>query len=474
MLTVYLYSANIRVKNRISKTGMLKNKSNQITPYYIKEVRERLGLGLTEFANLLGMNSSSERTIRGWESGEHAPSSKKISDILKLENYFEERSKNAPYAQKSKRKTKFNFIDLFAGIGGIRIPFQGVGGKCVFTSEWDKFAQKTYIANYGEAPNGDITKIPAKDIPNHDVLLAGFPCQAFSQAGLKRGFDDTRGTMFFEVQRILAAKRPTAILLENVKQLRGHDKGKTLKTILSILRGEHDQTIPDNVKLSEEARVALSVKLNYWVDYKVLRAGDFGSPQNRERIFIVGFDRDQYPKETDFKHLFCWPIAPKNKTKVGNILEDLSQLSPEEDRYTISDKLWAGHQKRKLEHKKKGNGFGYSLFTSDSEYTNTLSARYYKDGSEALIEQSKLNKNPRKLTPRECARLQGFPENFIIDTVSQGQIYKQFGNSVCINVVEAVATEMVKTLKKSNLKQPNSFQTDSAQKLTTQIELALA
>lgn len=422
--------------------------NNQNKSHHIKELRKRLGLGRTEFANLLGLGSAGERTVRGWEEGEHTPSSAKWQAILAVEKQMTEYLQNAPFRQQPACKSKFTFIDLFAGIGGIRLPYQRLGGRCVFSSEWDKFSQKTYLTNFGEMPHGDITKIKATDIPDHDILLGGFPCQAFSQAGLKKGFSDTRGTMFFEIQRILATKRPKAFMLENVKQLQGHDKGRTLKTILDILRGQSAHSIPDDIPISEDARTALSEKLNYWVDYKVLRAGDFGAPQNRERIFIVGFDKD-YFDGVDFDNIFNWPKPPMTPTKVGDILEDLSNISEFDDRYTISDKLWNGHQKRKLEHEKKGNGFGYSLFNENSEYTNTISARYYKDGSEILIDQSHLNKNPRKLTPRECARLQGFPDNYIVDAVSQGQIYKQFGNSVCINVIDAVAKELVSTISEA-------------------------
>ncbi|MBE9527096.1 MAG: DNA (cytosine-5-)-methyltransferase, partial [Proteobacteria bacterium] len=242
------------------------NKNNDIAEY-IRETREKLALGRTEFANLLGMNSTGERTVRGWETGEHKPTQKKLEDIKNLENRLKELRNKAPFRTNKRKKTKFKFIDLFAGIGGIRLPFQELGGECVFTSEWDKFAQKTYIANYGEVPNGDITKIKASDVPEHDILLAGFPCQTFSQAGLKEGFSDTRGTMFFEIQRIMSECRPKAFLLENVKQLRGHDKGRTLKTILAILRGEHKQKVPSNIPMSKEARQALSDDLNYWVDF---------------------------------------------------------------------------------------------------------------------------------------------------------------------------------------------------------------
>ena len=403
----------------------------------IREKRIRMGLTQLELACLLELKENGERTIRGWELGEHKPSKSKLAKILELHE-------EAPFSNENKNP-KFRFIDLFAGIGGIRLPFQQLGGECVFSSEWDKFAQRTYAANYGEVPSGDITQIVASDIPDHDILMGGFPCQSFSQAGLKKGFEDTRGTMFFEIQRILGEKRPKVFLLENVKQLKGHDKGRTLQTILNILTGESDLPL-DDVPMSDDAREALGKKLNYWVDYKVLRAADFGIPQNRERIFIVGFDRDYFGENIDFNKIFKWPEPTNQPTKVGDILESQEILDTLEDKYTISDKLWAGHLRRKAEHGIKGNGFGYSLFNRESSYTNTISARYYKDGSEVLIDQSHLGKNPRKLTPRECARLQGFPDDFIVDAVSQGQIYKQFGNSVCVKVIQAVAKQIVTVL----------------------------
>ncbi|MEI8596888.1 DNA (cytosine-5-)-methyltransferase [Vibrio sp. M60_M31a] len=423
------------------------------TSHHIRQLRENLRLGQREFANLLGLGKDGERTVQGWESGEHRPSPLKWGLIIELKDKMKRYYDNAPLKQKPVEDSLFTFIDLFAGIGGIRYPFQQLGGHCVFTSEWDKFAQKTYLENYGEMPNGDITEIAASKIDDHDILLGGFPCQAFSQAGLKQGFNDTRGTMFFEIQRILAAKRPKAFLLENVKQLRSHDKGRTLKTILDILQGRHDQEIPDDIPISEEARHALADRLNYWVDVRVLRAADFGAPQNQERVFIIGFNKDEFP-DVDFDQLFQWPEPPKTPTRVGDILQTQQELDADKkaqgkDRFTISDKLWEGHQKRKAEHKTKGNGFGYSLFNAESEYTNTISARYYKDGSEILIDQSHLGKNPRKLTPRECANLQGFPPEFNVDAVSQVQIYKQFGNSVCMNVIYAVAEKMVMTLTKA-------------------------
>jgi len=405
---------------------------------YIQEKRLRMGLSYTDLSILLNMKEHGERTIRGWEKGEHKPTKAKLKQIMEL-------PETMPFKQQKIAK-EFRFIDLFAGIGGIRLPFQEIGGECVFTSEWDKFAQKTYAANFGEVPDGDITQIATSNIPDHDLLLAGFPCQAFSQAGLKQGFNDTRGTLFFEIQRILAEKRPKAFLLENVKQLKGHDKGRTLSLILNILRGENNQFIPPNIPISEEARATLTKNLNYWVDFRVLRAADFGIPQNRERIYIVGFDRDYFGEKCNFPDFFSWPKPSMKKTRVGDILENLNNVSDSQDKFTISDKLWAGHIRRKEAHKNKGNGFGYSLYSENDRYTNTISARYYKDGSEILINQSHLGKNPRKLTPRECANLQGFPKEFIIDAVSNGQIYKQFGNSVCVPVVRAIATQIYKTM----------------------------
>ena len=297
-------------------------------------------------------------------------------------------------------------IDLFAGIGGVRLGFEQAfsGVECVFTSEIDKFAIQTYKANFGEENiNGDITLISEKDIPEHDILLAGFPCQPFSQAGLKKGFSDTRGTLFFDIERILIEKKPKAFLLENVKQLKGHEKGQTLKIILEHLRNA-----------------------GYKVYFDVLKARDFGVPQNRERIFIVGF----LDQEVDFK----FPQPTNTETFVGSILENRV-----DEKYTISDKLWEGHQRRKTQNKLNGKGFGYGLFNTSSPYTNTISARYYKDGSEILIEQK--GKNPRKITPREAARLQGYPDSFEIP-VSNAQAYRQFGNSVCVPVIAAIAKEI--------------------------------
>lgn len=308
---------------------------------------------------------------------------------------------------KKKSKSSFKMIDLFAGIGGIRLGFESIGGECVFTSEWDAHAQKTYEANFNEQPYGDITKIRPEEIPSFEMILAGFPCQPFSQAGKKLGLADTRGTLFFDIAKIVEHHKPTVVLLENVKRFRSHDGGKTFETIQTILEG-----------------------LGYEIHSQVLNAKDFGVPQNRERIYIVGFLG---------KVDFSFPKPSGIKTRLGDILEN--KVDP---KYTISDKLWAGHQRRKKAHKEKGNGFGYSIFNHKSEYTSTISARYYKDGSEILIEQK--NKNPRKLTPREAARLQGFPDDYIIP-VSDCQAYKQFGNSVAVPVIKAIAKEVKKALK---------------------------
>jgi len=298
------------------------------------------------------------------------------------------------------------FIDLFAGIGGIRIGFENVfNGRSdfVFASEFDKFAQTAYEANYGEKPAGDITEIDEKDIPSFDILLGGFPCQPFSNAGLKKGFTDTRGTLFFDIDRIVRHHKPKVVFLENVKGFKSHNKGNTFKVVKDVL---------------EDA--------GYKVFTEVLNAKHFGVPQNRERIYIIGF----LDHSIDFK----FPKGQEKEVKLGDILE-----KNVDDKYTISDKLWAGHQRRKAMHKSKGNGFGYCMFNQNSPYTSTMSARYYKDGSEILIEQK--GKNPRKLTPREAARLQGFPESFDI-VVSDTQSYKQFGNSVAVPVIEALAKEV--------------------------------
>lgn len=309
----------------------------------------------------------------------------------------------------------------------MRLGFQKAGGKCVFSSEWDKAAQKTYLDNFGEMPFGDITKINEKDVPEHDVLIAGFPCQPFSNAGLKKGIDDTRGTLFYDIARILKEKKPKVALLENVKGLISHDGGKTLKTILKTIT-DIGYSCQINKKVIEnndtKSIVAEAKKM-------VLKSKDFGVPQNRQRIYIVLW-RD------DVKKSFSYPEIKGTKTCVGSILDKQA-----DKKYTISDKLWLGHKNRKIKNKKNGKGFGYSLVNTNSEYTNTISARYYKDGSEILIEQ--VGKNPRKLTPREASRLQGFPKQFILNK-SEVQAYRQFGNSVTVNVVKEIALKIAEIL----------------------------
>ena len=317
------------------------------------------------------------------------------------------------------RKGTFTFIDLFAGIGGMRIAFERAGGTCVYSSEWNKYSQQTYLANFAEQPEGDITQVNAEDIPDHDILGAGFPCQPFSIAGVSKknslgratGFEDkTQGTLFFDVCRILQAKRPEAFMLENVKNLCSHDRGRTFQVICESLE-----------------------ELNYEVFYKVLDGQDF-VPQHRERILIVGFDRQRYGREYEFDFKIT-PVSPKPCMK--DILE-----SNVDSKYTLSDKLWVYLQNYAAKHKAAGNGFGYGIAPLDG-VSRTISARYYKDGSEILIAQE--GKNPRRLTPRECARLQGFPDSFKIP-VSDTQAYRQFGNSVVVPLMAEVAELIVKEL----------------------------
>lgn len=317
-------------------------------------------------------------------------------------------------------EAKYTFIDLFAGIGGMRIAFERAGSRCIYSNEWNKYSQKTYFANFGEQPDGDITKVNANDIPDHDILVAGFPCQPFSIAGVSKkqslgratGFEDkTQGTLFFDVCRILKVKRPKAFMIENVKNLCSHDKGRTFKIIQESL-----------------------AELNYKIFFQILD-GKIYVPQHRERIIIVGFDIDRYGE--DFEFNFELP-KPKKLPVMGDILE--SNVS---DKYTLSNKLWTYLQNYAAKHKAAGNGFGYGIAPLDG-ISRTISARYYKDGSEILIAQK--NKNPRRLTPRECARLQGFPDSFKIP-VSDTQAYKQFGNSVVVPLMTEIAKLVVKKLE---------------------------
>ena len=399
------------IRANIKKTSnSIAGETNVNISELIKEKRKRFGLSTKEMSDALGLGIGGEKLLSTWEKGDCSPETEIIETIKAF-------GEDVPFRNKPEISA-FKFIDLFAGIGGIRIPFQELGGNCVFSSEWDKFSQKTYFMNFGEIPAGDITQIGVEQIPDFDILLGGFPCQPFSQAGLHKGFADTRGTLFFEIERILQGKRPKAFLLENVKQLKGHDKGRTFKTIMDHLEA-----------------------LNYKAEAKVLRASDFGVPQIRERVYIVGFNKEYYDISEDY--IFPFPQPSGIQTRVGDILDNTV-----DDKYTISDRLWEGHQRRKTENRKNGKGFGFALFDKDSQYTSTISARYYKDGSEILISQG--NKNPRKLTPRECARLQGFPEEFVIP-VSDAQAYKQFGNSVAVPVIRAIAKKMIEEMNTFNL-----------------------
>lgn len=331
----------------------------------------------------------------------------------------------------SNNNYSYDFIDLFAGIGGMRIAFQNAGCRCVFSSEWDKNCQKTYYANFGEIPYGDITKINAKDIPNHDILVAGFPCQPFSIAGVSKknsmgratGFaDKTQGTLFFDVCRIIAEKRPKAFMLENVKNLKSHDKGNTWKVIKSSLE-----------------------ELNYSVYSGVFDGQDF-VPQHRERVLIVGFDKERYgevPFEFDYN-------TPDKKPVLKDILFD-----EYDTKYILTPHLWEYLQNYAAKHKAAGNGFGYGMPDLNG-ISRTLSARYYKDGSEILINRGE-GEIPRRLTPRECARLQGYPDDFKI-VVSDTQAYKQFGNSVVVPLMSSVASlivEKLNSLKETDFRKNN-------------------
>jgi len=388
----------------------------------LKQARARYSQ--RELATLLDVDI---RTVRRWESRETDPPPY-LADAI--------RQRVLPLATADENASggSFTFIDLFAGIGGIRLGFEAHGGRCVFTCEWNSFAQKTYLANFPQTAShafaGDITSIDERDIPDHDVLLAGFPCQPFSIAGVSKknalgrphGFEcTTQGTLFFDVARIIAAKRPRAFLLENVKNLLSHDKGNTFRVILQTLRSE----------------------LGYDVHYKVIDGQHF-VPQHRERIIIVGFRQ---------KAGFSWDdlqLPPKGPRLSSILHPQDGGEAPEEpwtcgplatvnSKYTLTPKLWAYLRAYADKHRAAGNGFGFGLVNGDS-IARTLSARYYKDGSEILVSQGK-RKRPRRLTPRECARLMGFPDNFKIP-VSDTQAYRQFGNSVVVPVMREVARIM--------------------------------
>lgn len=387
-------------------------------------LRQKTGLSLNEFAEKSGYQL---RTVYRWENGEYIP---KLPVIKMLKGMIDEK-------ETRKRKNKhFTFIDLFAGIGGIRKAFESVGGECIFTSEWNEESLKTYRANFSctHPIAGDITKVDAKDIPAHDVLVAGFPCQPFSIAGVSKknslgkphGFlCETQGTLFFDIARIIDFRKPKAFLLENVKNLVSHDNGKTFEVI----------------------RKTLQEDLGYSLHWKIINAKGW-LPQNRQRIFIVGF-KDENEFSFDKLHIpdpehgprLSSILHPEDGTEIpeGHFTE--GSLARVSDKYTLSEKLWNYLKAYAEKHKAQGNGFGFGLCTGN-DVARTLSARYYKDGSEILIAQKR--KRPRRLTPRECARLMGFDDEngrFIIP-VSDTQAYKQFGNSVAVPAVKAVARHM--------------------------------
>lgn len=326
------------------------------------------------------------------------------------------------------KSPKFKFIDLFAGIGGFRLALQNLQGKCVYTSEWDKKAKETYRVNFGEVPFGDITKEETKSyIPNDfDILCAGFPCQAFSIAGKRGGFEDTRGTLFFDVAEIIKRKQPKAIFLENVKGLRSHDRGKTLNTILNVLRNDLGYYVPDP---------------------QIINAKDFGVPQNRERIFIVGFHKNTGVSEFEYPE----PISKKQT------FADVKEKQVVPTKYYLSTVYLDTLKKHKKRHERKGNGFGYVVI-KDNEIANAVVCggmgrernlvcdHRITDFTPTTNIKGRVNRNGvRKMTPREWARLQGFPDEFRIP-VSDAAAYKQFGNSVAVPAIEATAKEILKTL----------------------------
>ena len=394
--------------------------------YSFTQLREKSGLSCLEVAEKTGY---SLRTVYRWENNEAAPRKSVIEQLSRLAE--------AANRYQTNSDVTFTFIDLFAGIGGMRMGFESVGGRCVFTCEWNKFSRQTYQANYlsDHAVAGDITTVTADDIPSHDVLLAGFPCQPFSIAGVSKknalgkphGFlDETQGTLFFDIARILKYHQPKAFLLENVKNLKSHDKGRTFRVITKTLR-----------------------ELGYHIDYRVINAKGY-VPQNRERVFIAGFRDDSH---FTFEHLKV-PSAssgpklksilhPQDGSEEAEPHYTIGEKAIVADKYTLSPRLWEYLQAYAAKHKAKGNGFGYGLVGPD-DTARTLSARYYKDGSEILIKQP--NNRPRRLTPRECARLMGFDQpgkpNFEIP-VSDTQAYKQFGNAVVVPVIEAIAEYML-------------------------------
>lgn len=406
----------------------MRGKKVDIKAYLSKGKKKKRYLGFSFEETLLShyetLKGSSKKTAADYFKNEIDETGYLKNGALNesIVQYLFQLKSDAPFPGPSNEQAKFTFIDLFAGIGGFRIALQNIGGKCVFSSEWDKYAQLTYQKNFGEIPFGDITKKEIKNLipKKFDLLTGGFPCQPFSLAGVskknalgrKHGFEDEKqGNLFFHIAEIIEQHRPKAFLLENVKNLLSHDKGITFKII--------KKTLED---------------LGYSFNHRVLDGKHF-VPQHRERTIMVGFDKAEFGNEIkfDFDKI---ELPPANK-KVKNIL-----LKSVDDKYTLSTHLWDYLQAYALKHQLKGNGFGFGLANLES-ISRTLSARYYKDGAEILIPQK--GKNPRRLSPVECARLQGFPKDFVIP-VSDNQAYKQFGNSVVVPMIQAVGEKLIDTL----------------------------
>ena len=376
--------------------------------------------GASRLANMLGVNI---KTVNRWQSGQITPQKTRLVEYAIKGVIASERPRTTA------RQSDFTFIDLFAGIGGIRLAYESVGGQCVFTSEWNDWSKKTYLENFGNGHPfvGDIVPYPEENIPNHDILLAGFPCQPFSIAGVSKknalgrphGFEcTTQGTLFFDVARIIKTKRPAAFMLENVKNLISHDKGNTFRVIMQTLEKELGYHVTSRI-----------IDARHWV------------PQHRERIIIVGF-RDKIPFSFDaLKFPQDQPVMssilhPENGTEASEEPYTKGPQAKVSEKYVLSNHLWKYLRDYAEKHKAAGNGFGFGMVAGES-VARTLSARYYKDGSEILVSRGK-GKNPRRLTPRECARLMGFPDTYRIP-VSDTQAYRQFGNSVAMPVIREVA-----------------------------------
>jgi DNA (cytosine-5)-methyltransferase 1 len=398
-------------------------------PDELRTLRQDCHVTQVELATMLDCN---ERTISRWEKGKH-PIGPQWAALIN-----DKLGSRKIGTEGEGLGSEFTFVDLFAGIGGMRLGFENEGGRCVYSSEWNRFARQTYKENFqdDEEIGGDITQIPSRNIPPHDLLLAGFPCQPFSLAGVSKnnslgrahGFaHETHGTLFFEIARILRERKPEAFLLENVKNLQGHDGGRTMEVILRTLREDCGYTVPEP---------------------RVLDAAGL-LPQHRERVFIAGFresdgfdmsmvnfpSREEGPRLRDILH-------PEDGSEKAEPPYTVGEQALVADKYTLSDKLWSYLQEYAERHRKRGNGFGYGLVGPD-DVARTLSARYYKDGSEILVEQK--GRNPRRLTPRECSRLLGFPKRGGRDfeiCVSDAQAYRQFGNAVAVPVVERIAEAM--------------------------------